>query len=164
MTEQTMNRLKRSKGHRLDRQCFGRDIGSKQELICKLLRNVGGQAMRVQHKTAKLFAIAISLLLPAGLPFTAKADLSGNYLLTSRQSKDNQDLMFCTAFIVGAVDALKYAQAIGGIRCLFELPEESTGGQWEDITKKWLIDRPEKRHVSASALVIIAMADQQSWG
>jgi hypothetical protein len=48
MTEQTMNRLKRSKGHRLDGQCFGRDIGSKQELICKLLRNVWGQAMRVR--------------------------------------------------------------------------------------------------------------------
>ena len=55
-----MTHPKRSRGHSLDRQCFGRDIRSNERLICKLLRNVGGQAMRA-YRGFLLLATALAL-------------------------------------------------------------------------------------------------------
>src|SRR5262245_27505856 len=57
----------------------------------------------------------------------------------------------CNGYIMGSIDAGEQGSCY---------PEGGVSGEAIDIVKQWLRDHPEKRHVSASLLVIEALKEK----
>ncbi len=63
----------------------------------------------------------------------------------------------CASYVAGIADGLEHA-VIKGSKRLICYPEKANVGQMTDVTRKYLSDNPEKRHLPASLLVFNALS------
>lgn len=92
----------------------------------------------------KLFVIAC-LLMSAAVPAQANSYyFDGNQLSRFCEGQD-----FCNGYIMAAYDS--NVIYFGNTFCM---PASSTGDQIVAVAKKYLLDHPEARHLSAAALVV----------
>ena len=102
--------------------------------------------MRLNKAKGLLIAVAVCW------PLVALSDAfwSGNDLYERCDTDNGQAKLVCTAYIIGATDAL----TSNGIVCL---PKNFTIRQTVDLVVKFLSDHPETRHYTAFSEVAVAM-------
>ncbi len=100
----------------------------------------------------RLLVVILIILISSSMAYAEFLD--GNEL--HRQCQDPDIEQSCNGYIIGVSDALEGIDSgIGKVK--FCLPDNVTYGQVTDVTKKWLIDYPDKRHLSASGLVVFSL-------
>lgn len=88
------------------------------------------------------------------IPAVANAQFrTGNQLLTELQSTETLDRLYGLGYVVGVSDTMLNINHCppGGI----------TAGQVSDMTKNYLINNPQMRHLAADGLVLMVL--RQAW-
>lgn len=69
--------------------------------------------------------------------------------------KCNEDELFCIAYVIGNIDAVKLFQDLGSITHgrSFCIPGGVSAVQVTDVVRKFLEDTPQHRHLDASLLI-----------
>ena len=70
-----------------------------------------------------------------------------------------QDAAACTLYIVGVYDGIELATSVYDKENFYCFPEKVIVKQITEIVANYLQKHPEKRHLPASALVVIALKD-----
>lgn len=116
-----------------------------REHLARLYRGRMNMA-RVGARMAVLMIFGFALW-----PCAAFALLSGNELFQSCEAREGTaDNGVCVGYIKGVADTFQIAHQ-------FCPPKGAIGEQLNDVVIKYLRDHPEKRHYSASSLVIVAL-------
>lgn len=97
--------------------------------------------------------LLITLALTVFFPVDGKAT-TGNELYYDCVSSSDYDQTRCLAYISGVADGIGLSDSLG--LCV---PTGVTYGQIQDVIVKFLGDRPEGRHYSASFLIYTALFD-----
>ena len=100
-------------------------------------------------RRAILIAVALFCFIQQAL--AADAIVNGNKL--NELCESSQESAVCLGYIIGAADA----HVNDGSFCA---PNDTIGGQMEDIVKRYLRVHPERRHFSAASLVVSALKEK----
>ena len=105
----------------------------------------------------------IILAVITALAFTGAAQgnfYTGNKLhtLCNSDDKDWYSKGACVGYVIGAVDALMFAQTTQELR-IFCLPKQVTAVQVVAVIKKYLRENPQDRHYQAGSEISAALAE-----
>ena len=93
-------------------------------------------------------SIILSAVLFAG---AAQAQFISGNTLYDRMNGSHGNTMWAIGYVTGVADAYN-----GEMFCI---PKSATVGQIKDIAERFLIDRPQDRHLPADILIMLALVD-----
>jgi hypothetical protein len=114
--------------------------------------------MRAGKLVASARLVSLTCLpLPARAAYKSGNDLYSKCTATNGTATYYQDAAYCIAYVTAVYDALSLDRMLADENeCL---PDSVTAGQLKDVALAYIRTNPKLRHLSAAALVRLALAD-----